>query len=188
MIGRIAEIILAFVGTNIDNLIMTAVFLALAGGGADRRNVCAAQFIGLGILFVISLLGAQAARLLPMGSVRWLGILPVMIGVREWIESRRKESKAEEEDNVLPRLPAQVVLTLSGGMDNVSVYIPMMERSDGMSGIGLAAGIFALMMAALCLLAGRIAALPELKRRLKAHAGRLVPIIYILLGVYILIR
>ena len=181
---RAIEAALAFASTNIDNFIMISVLLTLARSKADRRNVCAAQYIALAVLVLIGLLGAEIVSLIPDDFVRLLGILPIAVGLHGLFG---RKSEADDDLCLLPTLWAQTALNLSGGMDNISVYIPLLERYN-CSDILLMTVVFAGMMGLWYFMADKITALPGLRDRIRQRASQIVPWVYILLGVYIIIR
>jgi cadmium resistance protein CadD (predicted permease) len=71
-----------FAVTNVDDLVLLAVFFGRAAGRRGVLEVVAGQFLGFAAILAVSVAGALGAGLLPEGAVRWLGVLPVLLGVR----------------------------------------------------------------------------------------------------------
>lgn len=187
--NTLTELLLAFIGTNIDNFLFITLMLATARTGRERRSVVLSQYAGLAVLVGVSLAGTAVLRSLPAQVIRALGFIPMLIGVRGLIRARKANGGGEDApSDGAPGFGTLLALNLSNGMDNISVYIPLFERLTGVRSLGLLAVVFALMLMLWCLLARRIAALPAVRRTVERHSAVLVPAVYVLLGVYILLR
>ena len=77
----------AFAATNVDDSLILLLFFG------DRRyrirHVFAGQVLGIGLLVLISLLGALLALAVPDRWVGLLGLLPVILGLRALVDRRR---------------------------------------------------------------------------------------------------
>jgi cadmium resistance protein CadD (predicted permease) len=119
----------AFVGTNIDNTLVTMALVA--GAPEDRaRRIAVGQVIGF---VVIVLVAAAAAALLFEISpkvVGLFGLVPLAIGVRGLIELRAPGQLAARREKVAQRavgrsLTAAALVTIGAGGDNLAAYIPL---------------------------------------------------------------
>src|SRR5262245_25722546 len=91
----------AFVSTNIDDILILAVFF-----GQPRRNVLAivtGQALGIGALVLASIVAAAAALLVPAHWLALLGLLPLALGVRQL-----RATQVDEGDPSMPRSGADV--------------------------------------------------------------------------------
>lgn len=172
--------ILAFIGTNIDDILVLTVLLS-AAAGRDRIRVSVGYMLGVLLITALAALAAGGLRIFSGEWLRLLGIVPVFLGVRAWL-CREKDGEAA----IRPTLPGAMLITLGNGADNLGVYIPLFARS-AFSGIAVSALVFLAMAGLWSLIAARIASLPMLRRGLERRAASLVPIILILLGLYILL-
>ena len=86
--------IIAYISTNIDDIFVIMILLSQAAKGAKGKLV-AGHFLGVGVLTVISILGALGLQNLPLNYVGILGLVPIWLGIRAWI-SRKKDSDDED--------------------------------------------------------------------------------------------
>lgn len=72
-----------FAVTNVDDLVLLAVYFARAGNdrGAAAR-VVAGQYAGFAGILAVAIAGAVGVRLLPDAALPWFGVLPVALGLR----------------------------------------------------------------------------------------------------------
>jgi cadmium resistance protein CadD (predicted permease) len=175
--------IVAFVSTNIDDLVMLIGFFADAG--YRPRQIVAGQFAGIAALIAAAFLGALAAHAVPSVHIGLLGLVPIAIGVKKLIVA----DVAEKEMGSLARGRAKIVtvamVTVANGGDNISLYIPLFSVHSG-SENAVIATVFLLMTALWCaigygLVGHRVLGLPA--RRWGAAA---LPYVLIALGLYIL--
>ena len=119
----------AFVGTNIDNTLVTMALVA--GAPEDRaRRIAMGQVIGF---VVIVLVAAAAAALLFEISpkvVGLFGLVPLAVGVRGLIALRAPGQLEARREKVTLRavgrsLTAAALVTIGAGGDNLAAYIPL---------------------------------------------------------------
>jgi cadmium resistance protein CadD (predicted permease) len=176
----------AFVGTNIDDFaVLLLIVVSAPPEGARMWRVAGGQYLGFAAIVAVSLAGAAALHAVPLEWAGLFGAVPVLLGIWGLLRLRRpgdEAGAAARADSVT----AVALLTIAGGADNVSVYVPLFRRLDG-AGTALTLAVFAVLLAVWCaaaLLAGRYARLvPAIVR-----AGRwLSPCLYIAIGVIILV-
>jgi Cadmium resistance transporter len=72
-----------FAVTNIDDLLVLAVFFGQAGGSrAAAVRVLLGQYLGFAGILIVSVIGALGAGLLPESVISYLGLLPLLLGLR----------------------------------------------------------------------------------------------------------
>ena len=110
----------AFVSTNIDDILLLAVFFSERG----RRvvSIVAGQFLGIGALVAVSMLAAFAAVAIPQGWIPLLGLAPCLLGIKRLAAA--DDDAADEVPSGLSTLSVATVTAANGG-DNLGVYIPM---------------------------------------------------------------
>ena len=183
------ELVFAFWGTNMDNFLFIALMLAVAATKSEKRRVITSQYAGLALLVAISMAASSLLRFLPLKDVRCLGAIPILIGARGlWKYFREKKELANGLSGTIPSWGTLVMLNLSGGMDNISIYIPLFSDLPKMWGPILLALVFSGMLLLWCWAANLLAALPPIQKRVRKNSAWIVPAVYILLGLYILLR
>jgi cadmium resistance protein CadD (predicted permease) len=187
----------AFVGTNVDNTVVTAALVA--GAPLDRAHrIAAGQVVGFVALVCIA--GAAAALLFEFSppAVGLLGFVPLAIGVRGLIgllgrggtgegHTRSRWRRRPATDRAVGRgLTAAALVTLAAGGDNLAVYIPLFRQG----GAGKLAAIALVFVAgevgvtAAILAAGRHPRARSVMTRLGAVA---VPLLLCAVGVLVLL-
>ena len=188
----------------------------------SKRYVIIGQYLALAILVIISLIGAAGLNIVPQKYVGFLGIIPIILGIKEWVSytyvkhtngKQKKVNKviADEnepqllEDNhkkanqtlsnvksviskvIRPEILSVVTVAIANGADNIGVYIPLFTGySSGQ--LFLTFFIFACMMALWCFLGDRITSFPKVKNDIQRCKHIAIPIIFIGLGIYIILK
>jgi cadmium resistance protein CadD (predicted permease) len=173
--------IIAFVSTNIDDLVLLIAFFADAG--YRPRQVVAGQFAGIAALIVVAFLGALATQSLPPAYVGFFGAVPIAIGVKKLIVA-----DAEEGVRSLVRGRSKMVtvaaVTIANGGDNVSLYIPLFSVHRG-GEVAVIATVFLLMTALWCALGYRLVSNRLIGLPARRWGSAALPYVLIGLGLYI---
>lgn len=182
MLGIFFTAAAAFAATNVDDLFVLMLLFGQAQSGADRRRIVAGQYVGVALLTAVSLAGAWGLGQIPDRYVRLLGLVPIALGIRAWLQRGGPDETAGSALSVL----AVAALTVSGGGDNIGVYLPLFTHMSG-EGQGATLLVFALLCGLWCLLGSCLAALPAVGKAITRHKGWLVPLVFLLLGMFILL-
>ena len=172
----------AFAATNVDDLFVLMLLFGQAAHGADRRKIVAGQYVGVALLTAVSLVGALGLGRVPEGYLRLLGLIPLALGIRTWMD---RDGGAETKTGALS-VAAVAALTVANGGDNLGVYIPLFAGKPWAQLAGIAA-VFGVMTGLWCLLSTKLASLPRVQQSIRRWKGILVPAVLILLGVSILL-
>ncbi|MCP2197018.1 Cadmium resistance protein CadD, predicted permease [Lentzea flava] len=125
MVGRAAGM---FAVTNVDDLVLLALFFARA---RSARQVVVGQYLGFAGILVVAVLGALGASLLPEQFRPWLGLIPLALGLKAaWSLWRGNDD--DEEPDVAPGVLAVAGVTLANGGDNIGVYVPVFTVADSL--------------------------------------------------------
>jgi cadmium resistance protein CadD (predicted permease) len=146
----------AFVGTNIDNCMVTMALVA--GAPLERaRRIALGQVIGFALLVAVA--AAAAALLFEFSAavVGLLGLVPLALGLRGLVGLARSPAAGEDEAGtgrgrrlrplrpeqraVGRSLTAAALVTIAAGGDNLAVYIPLF-RVGGATNIGAIVAVF----------------------------------------------
>ena len=85
----LAASLATFAVTNIDDIFLLTLFFARR---IPARRIVAGQYLGFSAIILVSLAGALAALAVPHGLTRWLGLLPLMLGVWQLYRAKRGAS------------------------------------------------------------------------------------------------
>lgn len=91
MIGTIITSIISFISTNIDNIFVMMLLYAQVNKKSKKKYIAIGQYIALAILVAISILGAFGLNSIPQKYIGLLGILPIALGVNEWIKYKKEK-------------------------------------------------------------------------------------------------
>ena len=181
MFATIIAAVTSFVSTNIDDIFILMLFFAQV---KSKQHVVIGQYLGIGVLTAVSLLSLAVLQFIPEEYIRFLGVIPIVLGIKEWIEYK-KGAEAEETDAPSAKDSVSLV-TVANGADNIGVYIPLFARYSLQQMLAVVA-VFAVMVAVWCFLAQKLASLPVLGAGIEKYKHILVPVVFIALGIYILL-
>lgn len=183
--------IAAFISTNLDDILMLTLFFAQAKGRKGALKVVAGQYIGMGCLAALSILGALGTQLVPQRYVGLLGFVPLCLGIKAWMDYRSQgnKSRQEEETSETPGIGSISValVTMANGGDNIGVYIPVFSGYSA-GELAEALAVFAMMTALWCRLGYSLGNHPGIKEKIERYQHILVPLILSALGVIILAK
>jgi len=192
----IGQAIGAFAFTNIDDVVVLAVFFGQARGhrGANLR-IIGGQYLGFMALLAVSLGGAiVGTALLPTTALPYLGLLPIALGFwagwTTWRERRR--GRDEGVDAVAAsaqsmRVWRVAVVAFANGGDNIGVYVPIFAIATVRT-ISVFTAVFFIGVAIWCIAARYFASHPIIARALSRWGHIVLPLALIVIGVVILIE
>jgi cadmium resistance protein CadD (predicted permease) len=185
--GTIATASGMFAGTNIDDLVvLTVLNISARGSGAPKRwEIWAGQFIGIGLMVVVSGIAALGLSFVPLEWVGLLGLVPLTLGVLMLIKTIRARGNGESgAPAIATGLMSVIGVTFANGGDNISVYTPAFLM--GLGDAVLTIAVFAIGTALWCLAGFLLISHKRLVQVLERFGRWIVPAVFILLGVYIL--
>lgn len=83
----------AYISTNIDDIFVIMILLAQAAKEAKGKLI-AGHFLGVGIVTAISMLGALGLQNLPLKYVGILGLVPIGLGIKAWLDHKLRYRKS----------------------------------------------------------------------------------------------
>jgi cadmium resistance protein CadD (predicted permease) len=190
ILGLVAIGVAAFAATNIDDIFVLMIFFSSLT--FPVRQVVLGQYIGIGLLIIISALGSLIALVVPPYAIGLLGIIPIAIGIKNLVEIGKKDKfpsrqvvKDKKNKSYLSFLTVAAV-TFSNGGDNIGVYIPLFSKYNAVSQIAAIAAVFIAMTAVWCIVSYYFVYHPLVAYRIR-HTGNIaLPFVLIGLGIYIL--
>jgi len=168
-----------FAATNVDDAFLLTFFFARR---IPARRIVAAQYIGFGAIIVVSLITAWAALAIPHRWIRFLGLLPLAMGVRHLLGTRRTEVSPASIGR--SDIVSIALVTLSNGADNVGVYVPLFVRDR--SHLWLILTVYATMVAMWCAAGRWLGNRSLILRSVDKWGHWAVPLVFIALGIYVL--
>ncbi|GAA0572939.1 cadmium transporter [Kribbella sandramycini] len=189
-LGIIGQAIGMFAVTNIDDIVILALYFGQAHNRRDVLRVILGQYAGFAFILVASIVGALGAGLLPDAAVPYLGLLPLALGLRAawsaW-RARRTPDDAPERPPAGPTAWQVAAVTFANGGDNIGVYVPVFAVAGAANMITYAV-VFLLGVAVWCAVGRLIATRPLIARALTRWGHLILPAVLIAIGLVILIE
>jgi cadmium resistance protein CadD (predicted permease) len=143
-----------FAVTNIDDMVVLAVFFGQAAKSRSAAaRVVTGQYLGFGAILAAAVVGARGAELLPESAIPYLGLLPLILGLRAgWQTWRGRGTNDSAEDHDPPREVGVIqvaTVTVANGGDNIGVYVPVFAVA-GATGITTYVAVFLIGVAVWC--------------------------------------
>ena len=182
--------IASFIATNIDDLIIDMFFFSAAGCTTDICRIFLGKYLGIGILIMISMAAAIGIQCIPMGYIGYLGLVPIGMGAKMLIDKNTEEDDGNY--NITRRGSTAmfwnvVLVTIANGADNIGVYVPLFTGFK-VSQYYIFLVVYVIMLAAWCNLGYRVARLPVFEKMINKYKIILIPVVFILLGSYIMLK
>lgn len=178
----------SFVGTNIDDMIINTFFFSFAKGKRAIRKIVLGKYLGTGILILISIIGSLGLKMIPLDYVKYLGFVPICLGVKELIGGGSDDSEEDPcvaDSNHSNLLWNVAVVTIANGADNIGVYVPVFTKFS-MDQYLVFMVVFAFMTAIWCMIGYRASKVPFYENMINKYKMFIVPLVYFCLGLYIL--
>jgi cadmium resistance transport/sequestration family protein len=202
--------IVAFVATNIDDLVILTLFFAQV----ERfrwQQVVAGQYLGMIALVLLSLPGYFGGLVVSKSVIGLLGFVPIAIGLSQWFKRKSSSSEVQTVRDAAPTVsgePSEATLeqpkkrqhpifhpqtysvaavTFANGGDNIGTYVPLFATSNAVN-LLVILGVFFLMVGIWCYLAFGLTRHPFISSAVTRYGDALVPIVLIGLGIYILVE
>jgi cadmium resistance protein CadD (predicted permease) len=182
--GRtITAAIVAFISTNLDDLMLLLVWFGLARSPRQRGLILVGQYIGFLALVLLSLPGFFGGQFIDRDWLKWLGLLPIGLGIKTLLAQDDKDETPPLGKTIVAQVAA---VTMANGADNIGIYVPFFAKQSSAIGLGTTIGIFILMVALWCGVALWLVEYPRLAPVIERYGKVGVPILLIGLGLYIL--
>ncbi len=197
------EGIIAFVATNIDDIIILLLFFSQIDANFRRRHIFFGQYLGFVAITIASLPGFFGGLVVRREYIGLLGILPIFIGIKQLV-SREAETtevqtvtsdfKQSAHRNPIvsfllsllhPNTYKVAAVTFANGGDNISIYIPLFAGHN-LASLGVILSVFFVMVGVWCFIAYLLTLQPTIADVLSRYGETVVPFVLIGLGLYIM--
>ncbi|WP_414673136.1 cadmium resistance transporter [Kribbella sp.] len=178
-----------FAVTNIDDMLVLAVFFGQTRGSrAVAIRVVLGQYVGFGAILGVSVIGALGADLLPDKAIPYLGLLPLLLGLRAaWTVWKHRNSDDDPPRAKDAGILQVAMVTFANGGDNIGVYVPVFAVA-GVAGMLGYVVVFLIGVAVWCAIGWYLASRPVVAKSLSRWGHLILPIVLIGIGVTILVR
>ena len=191
----IAASAIAFVTTEMDDLLVTFVLFCKAGGRRENASVIIGKYLGLYLLIAAGKLRADALGRLPCRQLLgMLGLLPVVLGIRYAVKEYAGEGGAAdgEGSGVRPFGIAALILeafliTLASGGDSVAICPPFFSSLDG-AAFACSCVAFSILQALWCVIGISVMNAASIRSYTEESKAVIIPVLFIALGLYVLIQ
>jgi cadmium resistance protein CadD (predicted permease) len=188
----------AFVGTNVDNCVVTTAMVA--GAPLERAHrIAAGQVVGFCIVVVVAAVAAALLFEFSAAEVGLLGFVPLAIGLHGLVGLRHRlggrAARAESllrgrrpaaERAVGRSLIAAALVTIAAGGDNLAVYIPLFHEG-GAANLLTIATVFVVGEVALTMLVLAAGRHPRARATMTRLGAVAVPLLLCVVGVLVLL-
>jgi cadmium resistance protein CadD (predicted permease) len=196
-----------FAVTNIDDILVLALFFGQTSGRSGVVRVVVGQYLGFAAILVASIAGALGAGLLRESAIGYLGLLPLLLGLRAaWTTWRERRAGADHEetgtskagdsvdgdsvdgglvDGAGPGVLTVAAVTLANGGDNVGVYVPIFTVA-GPAKLAVFVAVFLVGVALWCAAGRFFATRPVVAVALSRWGHVLMPVVFVGIGALIL--
>jgi len=183
MLPTVSRALVAFVATNIDDIVILTLFFAQKQ--LKRWHIVAGQYLGLAGLISISLIGFFARLVIPKTWIGLLGLAPMAIGIKKLIDWKRV-TRDEKSQTGAASVFTVAVVTFANGGDNIGIYAPLFANSDA-TALFITLLTFGALIAVWCLIAYYAGKYPTVNRTIDRYGHIIVPFVLIGLGIYIIL-
>jgi cadmium resistance protein CadD (predicted permease) len=186
-----------FAWTNVDDLFVLLGFFS--DGAVRARHVVVGQYLGIGVLYGVSVLASLLSIVVPRAYIGLLGFAPIIIGITKLRALRRDGSMGERgltgeggpdrhaasSAGAGRSILAVATVTVANGGDNIGVFVPLLATRSAwdIAAVGL---VFALMTGIWCLFGHWLVHHPALGIPIRRHGHRTLPFLLIGFGILIL--
>jgi len=170
--------VVTFALTNIDDLVLLTLFFA---GRVPMSRVVAGQYLGFSGIVALSLTGSWAAVSIPSVWFRVLGVLPLVVGIKQLLQMHRVQWKSDTRDVGVFSI---AFVTLANGGDNIGVYVPFFAIHH--TRIGAILLVYAVLLILWCAAGKWLGNHTLVLRSIDRYGHFIVPFVFIGLGTYIL--
>lgn len=182
--------ITAFIASNIDDtFILMMLFSSLQ---FQTRHIVMGQFIGIGVLIIISTLGALIALVLSPFFIALMGLIPIAIGIKRLLEYERNQTtdnnktiQDKKRQKLIPFLAVSGI-TIANGGDDVGVFTPLFAKYNTIVEVSTLVAIFMGLTVVWCALTYYFVNHPVIATRINRIGVMTTPFVLIGLGLYIL--
>ncbi|WP_042142014.1 cadmium resistance transporter [Paucisalibacillus sp. EB02] len=188
--ATIMTMIITFIATGIDEMLVLILLFAHARNQKQIRQVYIGQQIGMTFILVLAIIAISGISSFAGKWTGLLGLLPIIIGVMELMEN--------DEDNESPGILNKIsmfsnltlrvaIIAVVGGAEELAIYVPYFT-SLTWNEIILAIITFLIMIPIWCGIWHMVGSMKNIYRFVKRFQRILIPVVFIGIGMKVLLE
>ncbi|HYW19136.1 MAG TPA: cadmium resistance transporter [Nodularia sp. (in: cyanobacteria)] len=199
----ITEAIIAFLITNLDDLIILLIFFSQLSPHFRRRHIFIGQYLGFTMIIIASLPGFFGSFLVPRAWIGLLGILPIVMGIKQLLNQETENTEIQTittnlspsaTDNPIitfilsifsPQTYKVAAVTFANGGDNIGIYITLFAGYNFIK-LLIVIFIFLIMKIVWYAVASLLVRQSTIANALSRYGKNIMPFVLIALGFYIM--
>ena len=203
LVTAFTEGIIAFVATNIDDLLILLLFFSQVNVNFRRRHIVIGQYLGFAVIIIASLPGFFGGLVVPQKFIGLLGLLPIAIGLLQLVNRGEETTEVQTVTSTFqqplhnnpvvsfllsvlsPQTYKVAAVTVANGGDNISIYIPLFAGHD-LASLAIILSVFFLMVMVWCAIAYLLVRQTKIANVLSRYGKAVVPFVLIGLGLFIM--
>ncbi|MEV7690309.1 cadmium resistance transporter [Streptomyces bungoensis] len=192
-LGIIGQAAGLFAVTNIDDILVLALFFAQgAGQPGSNTRIALGQYLGFAAILAVAVAAAFGATFLPEAAIPYLGLLPLALGLKAAWQAWKDhcDGSGNEEEQAREGGPSSLevaAVTFANGGDNIGVYVPVFATA-GIGGMSAYAVVFLVLVAVWCFAGKFFATRPVVAKALARWGHILLPVVLVAIGLLILVE
>ena len=99
LISTIITAFVSFASTNIDDIFILTLFFSQINNDMKIKHIVIGQYLGIGLLTIISIIGALGISVAPSEYVGFLGLVPIYLGVKAYFDYKKENKDNEDVTN-----------------------------------------------------------------------------------------
>jgi cadmium resistance protein CadD (predicted permease) len=185
-VSLLATGVTAFVASNIDDTFV--LILLFSTPGLLVRNIILGQFLGIGVLVLISSFAAFLALAVPLFVIGLMGFIPIILGIKRLLELQEAPIKKKEilKTDHLSILFVSAV-TISNGGDDIGVFTPLFAKYNTPAEVTILVILLMVVTGLWCVATFYFIKHPFVVSRVKYFTRIITPFALIGIGVYIIL-
>lgn len=192
MIGTILTAIAAFIATGVDEIVVLTILFVHATKRKSIRDVYIGQQIGMIVLLALSVLAVYGISLVSEKWIGLLGFLPIIQGVRFWINGGDDDD--DEDDEIIEKttkfsslILSVTIIAIAGGGEELAIYIPYFAALDPFN-LLITLITFNVLVPIWCTICRMISSKKQIQEMIEKYEKVMVPIVFIGLGIFALLE
>lgn len=186
----------SFTATNLDDIVILTFYFSQVNPNLRIRHIVFGQYLGFSALVVASLIGFFGGLMISKTWIGLLGFVPIFIGIKQLIRENNDPDNPQILSSEINRFPLSrlfspqiysvAAVTFANGGDNIGIYVPLFANSK-LAELVIILSVFMVMIGIWCIIGYQLVRYPLIKRAFNQFGGRIVPLILISLGIFILV-